>query len=90
MPFASPYLYAHASRHVRVPLFVSTFLVQASRALSLQIGLLACSMWPVRVSFSCPVARSQIFIVRSADPVTNHSLPGSTATERTHLQTGSN
>ena len=36
------------------------------------------------VSFKVPEAKSQIFIVRSAEPVMNHSLPGSTATERTH------
>eukprot|EP00955_Chlamydomonas_euryale_P101055 365321-Chlamydomonas_euryale.AAC.22 len=40
-------------------------------------------MCPVSVSRSCAVARSQILIVRSADPVANHSLPGSTATLRT-------
>lgn len=42
-------------------------------------------MWPVRVSLSCPEARSQILMVLSADPVANHSLPGSTATDLTHL-----
>ena len=40
-------------------------------------------MWPVRVSLSCPEARSQILIVRSALPVANHSFVGSTATQRT-------
>ena len=35
-------------------------------------------MWPVRVSFSVPDAKSQILIVRSADPVTNHWFVGST------------
>lgn len=44
-----------------------------------------CSMWPVSVTFSCPVARSQTLMVRSAEPVANHSLPGSTARDRTHL-----
>ena len=43
-------------------------------------------MWPVSVSRSCPVARSQILIVRSAEPVTNHSLPASTARHRTGLR----
>ena len=42
-------------------------------------------MWPVSVSFSCPVATSQILIVRSAEPVQNHSLLGSNASDRTHL-----
>jgi hypothetical protein len=46
----------------------------------------ACSMWPVSVSRSCPVAKSQILIVRSAEPVTNHSLPASTAMHRTGLR----
>jgi hypothetical protein len=40
-------------------------------------------MCPVKVSFSCPLARSQILIVRSAEPVANHSFDGSTVTERT-------
>jgi hypothetical protein len=39
---------------------------------------------PVRVTFSVPDARSHTLMVRSADPVTNHSLPGSTAAHRTH------
>lgn len=42
-----------------------------------------CSICPVSVSLSCPEARSQILMVRSALPVQNHSFPGSTATERT-------
>ena len=37
--------------------------------------------WPVRESLSLPEARSHILITRSAAPVTNHSLPGSTATD---------
>lgn len=47
-------------------------------------------MCPVSVSFSpsdAPAetfARSHTLIVRSADPVTNHSFPGSNATARTH------
>ena len=40
-------------------------------------------MWPVSVSLSVPDARSQILIVRSADPVTNQWLVGSTAMQRT-------
>mmetsp|Transcript_9485 Transcript_9485/g.19646 ORF Transcript_9485/g.19646 Transcript_9485/m.19646 type:complete len:215 (-) Transcript_9485:279-923(-) len=42
-----------------------------------------CSICPVRVSLSWPEARSQILMVRSALPVQNHSLLGSTAIERT-------
>lgn len=45
-------------------------------------------MCPVSVSLSCPVARSQILMVRSAEPVTNHSLPASTARQRTGLHAG--
>ena len=44
-----------------------------------------CSMCPVKVSFSCPDARSQNFIVLSPDPLTNQALVGSTASERTAL-----
>lgn len=44
-----------------------------------------CSMCPVSVTFSCPVAKFQTLMVRSAEPVANHSLPGSTARDRTHL-----
>mmetsp|Transcript_17015 Transcript_17015/g.50786 ORF Transcript_17015/g.50786 Transcript_17015/m.50786 type:complete len:223 (+) Transcript_17015:1232-1900(+) len=43
-----------------------------------------CSMWPVRVSFSCPLAVSHTLMVRSAEPVTNHSFPWSNAIDRTH------
>lgn len=39
---------------------------------------------PVSDSFNLPLAKSQIFITRSAAPVANHSLPGSTAAHRTH------
>jgi hypothetical protein len=42
-----------------------------------------CSMCPVSVSLSVPLAVSQILMVRSPEPVANHSLPGSKATERT-------
>ena len=35
---------------------------------------------PVKDNLSFPEARSQILITRSAEPVQNHSLPGSTAT----------
>jgi hypothetical protein len=41
-------------------------------------------MCPVSVSLSCPLARSQSLMVRSDDPVANHSLEGSKATLRTH------
>lgn len=47
-------------------------------------------MCPVSVSFRAPsapteaFARSHTLIVRSADPVTNHSFPGSKAIARTH------
>mmetsp|Transcript_10937 Transcript_10937/g.26270 ORF Transcript_10937/g.26270 Transcript_10937/m.26270 type:complete len:230 (-) Transcript_10937:160-849(-) len=41
-------------------------------------------MWPVSVSLSSPDARSQTFSVLSPAPVTNHSFPGSTQTQRTH------
>lgn len=47
-------------------------------------------MCPVSVSLRPPsapaphLARSQTFIVRSAPPVTNHSLAGSNAQHRTH------
>ena len=40
-------------------------------------------MWPVSVTLSTPEARSHTLIVRSAAPVTNHSLAGSTASDRT-------
>jgi hypothetical protein len=40
-------------------------------------------MCPVRVSLSSPLARSQTLMVRSAEPVTNHSFPGSKARLRT-------
>lgn len=39
--------------------------------------------WPVSDKRSLPLAKSQILITLSAEPVANHSLPGSTAT---HLQ----
>lgn len=45
-------------------------------------------MCPVSVSFSWPLAVSQILMVRSAEPVQNHSLAGSNATERTQLRRG--
>mmetsp|Transcript_5274 Transcript_5274/g.15495 ORF Transcript_5274/g.15495 Transcript_5274/m.15495 type:complete len:286 (-) Transcript_5274:22-879(-) len=45
---------------------------------------ITCSMWPVKVNFKPPVAKSQIFIHRSPEPVANHSFDLSTATERTH------
>mmetsp|Transcript_7704 Transcript_7704/g.28097 ORF Transcript_7704/g.28097 Transcript_7704/m.28097 type:complete len:296 (-) Transcript_7704:82-969(-) len=48
--------------------------------LSLTAMPVTCSMCPVKVSFSCPDARSQILIVRSALPVANHSFDGSTVT----------
>mmetsp|Transcript_10077 Transcript_10077/g.20370 ORF Transcript_10077/g.20370 Transcript_10077/m.20370 type:complete len:209 (+) Transcript_10077:730-1356(+) len=41
-------------------------------------------MCPVSVSLSTPDARSHTLMVRSAEPVTNHSLVGSTAIARTH------
>ena len=41
-------------------------------------------MCPVNVSFSVPVARSQILIVLSPAPEANHWLPGSVARARTH------
>lgn len=44
-----------------------------------------CSICPINVNFNVPDAVSHIFIVLSADPVTNHSLPGSKAMDRTHL-----
>mmetsp|Transcript_1003 Transcript_1003/g.3548 ORF Transcript_1003/g.3548 Transcript_1003/m.3548 type:complete len:246 (+) Transcript_1003:821-1558(+) len=44
---------------------------------------LICSIWPVKVIFRVPVAVSQTLMVRSCDPVTNHSFPGSNAIERT-------
>ena len=50
------------------------------------MALPTCSMCPVSVSLSWPLARSQTLIVRSADPVTNHSLLLSNARLRTHLQ----
>lgn len=40
-------------------------------------------MWPVKLSLSSPLARSQILITRSPAPVANHLFPGSTATLRT-------
>ena len=40
-------------------------------------------MWPVSVSLSVPLARSQILTVRSAAPEANHWLPGSKASART-------
>mmetsp|Transcript_22014 Transcript_22014/g.74034 ORF Transcript_22014/g.74034 Transcript_22014/m.74034 type:complete len:388 (+) Transcript_22014:235-1398(+) len=40
-------------------------------------------MCPVSVSLSLPVASSQILMVRSLEPVANHSLVGSTAIART-------
>ena len=41
-------------------------------------------MCPVRVSLREPVARSQILMVRSAEPEANQALLGSTDKQRTH------
>ena len=78
---------AEHARSVRLHLSFSSMQCAVERQqIVVQDGvMLTCSMWPVRVSLSWPEARSQILMVLSADPVANHSLPGSTATDLTHL-----
>ena len=74
-------LFCSRSQHIT---FLSSPQLNMYGKLSEIASPVTCSMWPVRVNFSAPDAVSHTFIVRSPEPVTNHSLPGSNAMLRTH------